>query len=291
MLRADHPFNNKRGDVCIFYRTTLPLRVLNISYLSECITFEISIGNQVCHLIHLYRSPSQVQEAFQTFISNLKLSLDALLCGNLFLTVKIGDFNAKSKDWCSIDITSFEGSELDFLTSQFGLSQIIEEPTHILHNSRSCIDLIFTSQPNMVIDSGVHDSLHSNCHHQIIYANIDLKIFYPPPYERTVWHFKHADSDHTKRTIDIFDWESVLNYIDANDQVSVFNSTILNIVSNFIPNETITCNDRDAPWINSLIKNLIRAKDNFYKKFVRKCNNMYHLCAFKNLQNHLNRSI
>ena len=58
----------------------------------------------------------------------------------------IGDFNAKSKDWCSIDVTSFESSELDFLTSQFELSQIIKEPTHILDNSRSCIDVIFTSQ-------------------------------------------------------------------------------------------------------------------------------------------------
>ena len=170
MLRADHPFNNKRRGVCIFYRTTLPLRVLNVSFLSECITFEVSIGNKVCRFIHLYRSPSQTQDQFQTFKSNLKLNLDALLCGNPFLTVMIGDFNAKSKDWCSINITSSEVSELDFLTSQFGLSEIIEEPTHQLDNSRSCMDLIFTSQPNMVIGSGVHASLHSNCHHQIIYA-------------------------------------------------------------------------------------------------------------------------
>ena len=98
-------------------------------------------------------------------------------------------------------------------------------------------------------------------------------------------------TDHIKRTIDIFDWESALNYIDANDQVSVFNSTILNIVSNFIPNETITCDDQDAPWMNSFIKNLIRAKDNFCKNFVRKSNNMYHHCGFENLQNHLNQSI
>ena len=33
----------------------------------------------------------------------------------------------------------------------------------------------------MVIDSGVHASLHANCHHQIIYAKFDLKISYPPP--------------------------------------------------------------------------------------------------------------
>ena len=106
-----------------------------------------------------------------------------------------------------------------------------------------------------------------------------------------MWHFKHANSDHIERVIDIFDWESALNYVDANDQVSVFNSTILNIVSSFIPNETISCDDRDPPWMNSFIKNLNHAKDNFYKKFVCKSNNMYHLCAFKNLQNHLNQSI
>ena len=82
----------------------------------------------------------------------------------------IGDFNAKFKDYCSIDITSFEGSGLDFLTSQIRLSQIIKELTYLLDNSSSCIDLIFTFLPNMVIDSGVHASLHSNCHHQIIFS-------------------------------------------------------------------------------------------------------------------------
>ena len=100
-------------------------------------------------------------------------------------------------------LTSFERSELGFLTSQFGFSQIIKEPTHILDNSRPCIDLIFTSQPNMVIAdsiftsqpnmvtaSGVHTYLHSNCHHQIIYAKFDLTIIYPPPHERTGWHFR-----------------------------------------------------------------------------------------------------
>ena len=45
---------------------------------------------------------------------------------------------------------SFEGSQIQLLTSKFGLSQIITEPTHILEMSRSCIDLIFTSQPNVV---------------------------------------------------------------------------------------------------------------------------------------------
>ena len=59
-----------------------------------------------------------------------------------------------------------------------------------------------------------------------------------------MWHFKHGNSNNIKKAIEIFYWEST-HYIGANDQVSVFNLTILNIVTNFIPNVTITCDERD----------------------------------------------
>ena len=139
------------------------------------------------------------------------------------------------------------------------MSQVIKEPTHILNNSKSCIDLTFTSQPNMIIDSGVHPSLHSNWHHQIIYAKFGLKVFYPPLYERTVWHFSRANSDHIKKAINLFDWESSLNNLDVNEQVSVFNEKIVNVMSNFVPNELFTCNDWDPSWMNRYIKNLMVA--------------------------------
>ena len=135
--------------------------MLNISYLSEYITFAISIGNKVCRFIHLYRSPSQTQDEFQTFESNLKLNLEALLCSNPFLTVMIGVFDAKSKDLRSNYVASFEGLLLEILTSELGLSQIIKELTHIPENSNFCIDLIFTTQPNMVIGSGVITKLYT----------------------------------------------------------------------------------------------------------------------------------
>ena len=93
------------------------------------------------------------------------------------------------------------------------------------------------SQPNMVMDSGVHASLHPHCHYQLIFAKFDLKVFYPPPYERTVWHFSQANSDHIKRAVDLFDWESALIDSNVNEQVSVFNDTITNIMSKFVPNE------------------------------------------------------
>ena len=57
----------------------------------------------------------------------------------------------------------------------FGFSQIINEPTHVLNNTSSCIDLIFTSQSNLVMYSGVDPSLHPNCHHINVIQNLILK--------------------------------------------------------------------------------------------------------------------
>ena len=76
----------------------------------------------------------------------------------------------------------------------------------------------------------VHASIHSPCHHQTIL------------FERTVCHFSQANPDHIKRSpVDLFDWESALTNLDANEQVSVFSDTIANAMSNFVPNEILIC--------------------------------------------------
>ena len=90
------------------------------------------------------------------------------------------------------------------LTSQFGLQQLSKEPSHILTDSSSCIDLLFTSQPNLVMESGVHSSLDQNCHHQIIYAETNFKVFHPPPYEREIRHYQRANVDQIQRAIEHF---------------------------------------------------------------------------------------
>ena len=99
-------------------------------------------------------------------------------------SIILGDFNAKSKNWWHCDTQTSEGSRIDSLTTSYGFQQLISEPTHILKNSSSCIDLIFTDQPNLITDSGTHPSLHPNCHLHITFCKTNLKITYPPPYMR-----------------------------------------------------------------------------------------------------------
>ena len=117
----------------------------------------------------------------------------------------LGDFNAKSKTWFINDQSSREGTQLESLTSLYEMKQLIGEPSHVLENSSSCIDLIFTNQPYLIMDAGVHPSLHSKCHHQVIYAKLNLQIEYPPPYTHEIWDYGKAQFDLIIKAIKNFD--------------------------------------------------------------------------------------
>ena len=122
------------------------------------------VGGKLCGFVSLYHPPNQSQDDFESFANNFELNIDAVTANNSFLTVVLGDFNIKTNLWFKGDKTSYEGSKIDAITSQFGL-QLINEPTHLVADSSSCIHLIFTSQPNLVMGSKVHSLLHLNCHY------------------------------------------------------------------------------------------------------------------------------
>jgi len=65
------------------------------------------------------------------------------------------------------------------------------EPTHFMREEckPSCIDLILTDQPNVVMDSGVRPSLDPTVKHQITFCKINFKFPPLPNYKRKVWHF------------------------------------------------------------------------------------------------------
>ena len=72
------------------------------------------------------------------------------------------------------------------------------------------------------MDSGVHSSLHPNCHHQTVFAKINLKIYYPPPYEGEIWHYEKANADLIRRSIDQFPWDIRFAHVNVNQKVQLF---------------------------------------------------------------------
>ena len=204
-------------------KNSLPLKVLDIQLSQECINFEIKIADKICNFIYLYRSPSQFKDEFESFADNLELNLDPVVHRNPYFIVVLGDFNAQTKGWYPLGKATYEGTRIDGITSQFGLQQLIHELTHIIGERSSCLDLIFASQPNLVLESGVQSSLHQNCHHQIVFTRFNLKVVFPSPYEREVWHFKKANVYHIRKAIKGFQWEKSFQNMNVNDMVHLFN--------------------------------------------------------------------
>ena len=75
-----------------------------------------------------------------------------------------GDFDNKTKQWWPDGEETNEGVLLNQLIESFSMTQLIDQPTHILTNSSSLIDLIITDQVDMSVDSGLLPSPHDKSH-------------------------------------------------------------------------------------------------------------------------------
>ena len=147
-------------------------------------TFALIVGDKLCNFIAFFRRPSQSKDQFKSSMENLELNLKLPVQKAPVLLVVLGDFNAKSRNWRKNDITTIKAKSIENISSKFGLHQVINEPTHVLESPSSYIDLIFTSQPNLINESGVHSSLRTNSHHQFIFAKCNVEVLYQSPHFR-----------------------------------------------------------------------------------------------------------
>ena len=70
LIRADHKSNKKGGGVCIFYKETLAVRIVNSLNINECIVCEVSIQINKVYIGVIYKSPNQDIIEFENFLSN-----------------------------------------------------------------------------------------------------------------------------------------------------------------------------------------------------------------------------
>ena len=73
-----------------------------------------------------------------------------------------------------------------------------------------------------------------------------------------------------KRSMTNFPWFQHLSLnTDPNWQVKTFIDIVLNIMSNFVPNEIRRFVPRDPPWITKALKSMLKRKNRLYKNYKR----------------------
>ena len=96
MVRTDHSNNVKRGGVCIYFKESLPVRVINLPYLQEALLLELNDQNKKVIISSLFPSPSQNSEEFESFLTNFEHLLSDINALKPSFSVILGDVNARS---------------------------------------------------------------------------------------------------------------------------------------------------------------------------------------------------
>ena len=171
----------------MYFKNHLPLVIRpNLTTLDECLVCEMQSGSKHFFITVLYRFPSQSIEQFSLFKQRWEETIININDCSPTIAMYIGDFNARNSEWWNGDSTNLQGTELVELAAQCNLNQVIYGPTHILPNSASCIDLIFTMETNFITDSGVLPSLFPRWHHQLIFTKVSFTTFFPPAYKQRI---------------------------------------------------------------------------------------------------------
>ncbi|MCG7868140.1 MAG: endonuclease/exonuclease/phosphatase family protein [Candidatus Thiodiazotropha taylori] len=275
------PFRNDRsgrigGGVAIFVRDTITCkRRLDLEIRGlEAVWIEILINSKKVLLGGFYRPPNSGTDYFDL----LTESIDNAYNSNIIDIIIVGDFNYNMAS---------DSNKMSDLISQYNLKQLIKEPTHFTEHSSSIIDLILVRNNNNILTSAVTDPFipdQTRYHCPII---VLLKFLRPKviAFKRRVWNYKRADFDNFRYLLSQSDLETRLASINNIDEsVKYITETIHEAASRSIPNNVVIIKQSDHPWVTCQIKQLIRKRKRYHKKF-KNTSNLQYWAIYKKFRN------
>ena len=292
-FRSDKAANIRNGGVCLYFKESLPIkRRRDLEKLPETIVAEIKLKKKKVFFVLSYRHPNMSNDESVVYMNKLENIYDSIRKENPTVSILCGDFNARSPVFWEDDIENHEGALLNNLLTSNNLEQLICEPTHIRDDgSQSCIDLIFTDQSSIFIETGVLPSLDSHSKHNIIQGKINVNIPHPPPYKRKIWDYKTAKIDSIRNDLLKVNWHNLFFNLNVSEMCLLFSDVFLDILGKHISNKIITCNEKDAPWITPRIKTAIKRNARVYRKWVNRGRNPHDRDAVRKVQNDTNKLI
>ena len=72
LIRMDHPLNTKRNGICMYYKESSVVKMINVFYLQEYLLCEVMIDNIRGCIALIYRPPNQNSLEFQHFLSGFE---------------------------------------------------------------------------------------------------------------------------------------------------------------------------------------------------------------------------
>ena len=160
----------------------------------------------------------------------------------------VGDLN------CDLLVSSSKSRTLNNLCTSLNMKQLITQPTRETETSKTLIDVIFTSNPAIIVDSGIVETVVLN-----------LRMPKPPAVYVVTRSYRYYDpqsflSDLNKIPL----YENTLCN-DVNEKLPHFNEAFFQVLDNHAPIKKIKIKRRRCPFINEEIKEKMAKRDQAHK--------------------------
>lgn len=256
------------GGVALYISNCISFRVLDFNVISEFVEqmwvildvngFKLAVGI-------VYRPPNanllSFLNSFQDCVSQISFSCDGLVC--------LGDMN--------IDLlTNTPGTRrYKEVVDGLGLHQIIRSPTRITPYSSTLIDHILVSDIDLVLLSGVNDTLAIS-DHSLVFVVINATV---PKFEactRFFRDFNRLDMVSFESDLRLISWVRLFKFRSIDEKVGFFNAELLALFDRHAPLVARYFRKLEAPWITPVIRQMMDVRDRARKRFDRTNNPATH---------------
>ena len=171
----------------------------------------------------------------------------------------VGDLN------CDFLVSSSKSRILNNLCTSLNMKQLITQSTRVTETSKSLIDVIFTSNPAIIVDSGIVETHISD--HYLVFAALNLRMPKPPAAYTlslgaisTTIPARSFLSDLNK-----IPWYENILSDDVNEKLLHFNKAFFRVLDNHAPIKKIKIKHRRCPFINEEIKEKMAKREQAHK--------------------------
>ncbi len=277
IFRNDRSWNS--GGVLLFIRSSLKPKSIKIAVASGLllVAAEVAFRNRSIIVATAYRSPGQSACARDNFLSNLQDVL-ASLGSRVHDLVLTGDFN-----FCALD--SHEFTPLQTIARNFGLSQIVTEPTH----RNRCLDCVFIGQNLSVFDCSVTTPVEK--YHCLVRCELE-QLTKPALSEHRImsWSWHLADWERARFLLQYHTDGSIRDLAgelsacsSVSDAADYLNRCLRDIVSLCVPHRQRRLKHKPVPWFTSEIAKAIKKRDSAFAD-ARRHSNLSKWAKFRRLR-------
>ena len=202
----------------------------------------------------VYRPPSCPVTCFaEDFVPRYSQAL--MLRKEVIIT---GDLN------CNLLSNSPESHALKDLCTLLNLAQLISKPTRVTETTETLIDVMLTTNPDLLRRSDVCEITISD--HFLVYCILNLKLPKPRPTEITTRSYKNFNPETFNVDIGRVPWSTIDLFDQVDDKVDCFNNLFLGVLEQHAPLKTFKVrHSKVSPVITPEIKLLMKQRDGLLK--------------------------